>query len=428
MLSILLFLLACNSETGVEGEKDPSEGTTDTGTIDPTRYDSDHDGTADAYDCEPLNFKIHPNATEKCDGIDNNCDGDTDEGDWDGDGDGYDDLTACYLVGGDLDCNDANPDVHPGADDICDGIDNDCDAGTDEADLDVDGSPSCEDCDDGDPFTFPGAAEACDNLDNDCDGDIDEVWDFDGDGYSECGGDCDEDNPDINPSMGDICDGIDNDCSGRADDSWDTDGDGIAFCVGDCEEGDPAIFPGAPEICNGLDDDCDPVTDEDVDADGDGATICDGDCNDDEEDSFPANVESCDKKDNDCNGYFDEDPTCWSCTDNSGYRICTSTATWDDASQACEGMGGYLVIIDDQTEGDTLKTLVTTESWIGLSDVLVEGDWEWLNGDPLGAYDPWAPNEPDGDDAVNCVMVNSARLGMWGDERCSSRSSFICEM
>ncbi|HND00181.1 MAG TPA: putative metal-binding motif-containing protein, partial [Myxococcota bacterium] len=153
MLSILLFLLACQTETGVEGEKDPSEGTTDTGTIDPTRYDSDHDGTADAYDCEPLNFKIHPDATEKCDGIDNNCDGDVDEGDWDADDDGYDDLTACYLVGGDLDCNDANPAIHPDAEDSCDGIDNDCDAGTDEADLDADGSASCDDCDDTDPFT-----------------------------------------------------------------------------------------------------------------------------------------------------------------------------------------------------------------------------------------------------------------------------------
>ncbi|MEZ4739086.1 MAG: MopE-related protein [Flavobacteriales bacterium] len=79
---------------------------------------------------------------EICDGIDNDCDGDVDEDFiWytDADGDGFgDDATGVFNctappntvnVGGD--CDDSNPDVHPGANEICDGLDTNCDGITD---------------------------------------------------------------------------------------------------------------------------------------------------------------------------------------------------------------------------------------------------------------------------------------------------------
>ena len=69
----------------------------------------------------------------------------------------------------------------------------------------VSGTESCEggteiDCDDLDSSVYPGASELCDGRDNDCDGvtPVAEL-DLDGDGFSECEGYCDDGNSAINP-------------------------------------------------------------------------------------------------------------------------------------------------------------------------------------------------------------------------------------
>ncbi|TVQ95566.1 MAG: hypothetical protein EA398_17455 [Deltaproteobacteria bacterium] len=82
---------------------------------------------------------------EQCDGLDNDCNGIIDDGigvTWfrDADGDGYGDpdhtLVQCGqpvgYVDNDLDCNDDDPDIHPGAIELCDGQDNNCNGEIDE--------------------------------------------------------------------------------------------------------------------------------------------------------------------------------------------------------------------------------------------------------------------------------------------------------
>lgn len=57
----------------------------------------------------------------------------------------------------------------PGQERPYDGVDNDCDASTPDDDLDGDGIDAGEDCDDADPEVFPGAEDPCgDGIDRDC--------------------------------------------------------------------------------------------------------------------------------------------------------------------------------------------------------------------------------------------------------------------
>ncbi len=129
-------------------------------------------------DCDDTDPFVYPGAPESCDNsIDDDCDGQVNEGcpDCDVDDDGW--------ISGDCggnDCDDSRANVHPRATELCDGFDNDCDGTIDEGcntceDEDGDGYQafSCggSDCNDNNPLINPGADEVCDNgFDDDCDG------------------------------------------------------------------------------------------------------------------------------------------------------------------------------------------------------------------------------------------------------------------
>ncbi len=77
----------------------------------------------DNTDCDDGNAAVNPAATEVCNLIDDNCDGNIDEG-FDVDNDGY---TSCNG-----DCNDNDNTINPGATEICNGIDDNCNGLTDD--------------------------------------------------------------------------------------------------------------------------------------------------------------------------------------------------------------------------------------------------------------------------------------------------------
>jgi hypothetical protein len=293
--------------------------------------DADADGVPlCAGDCDDADPERLPGAEERCNGLDDDCDGETPSDELDLDQDG---ARLCDPV---PDCAEGDPDRFPGNSELCDGVDGDCDPGTwaggdegdgdgdgdlacadcadddptrDSLDADGDGVTSCDgDCDDGDPAFHPDAPDwAGDGADTNCDGPPGVDFDADTIASTESGGtDCDDEDPSIGPGWAEICDGVDQDCDGDVDEDFDLDGDGVATCAGDCDDADATVHLGAAELCDGLDGDCDGLVPADeVDADSDGFLAC-AECDDGDPGVSPAAVEVCDGDDEDCDGATDD--------------------------------------------------------------------------------------------------------------------------
>ncbi len=294
--------------------------------------------------------------TESCNFVDDDCDGQVDE-------DltppaNYEAFGVCQQPLGR--CEQGSWDIRPiealstyeVVEMTCDGLDNDCDGFTDESLA----QPSCElsqnfgPCAEGRLECLEGSRvcqaviqaqdELCDGVDNDCDGAVDEdlVLPL----YPEqrgvclgltsiCGGE--RGLQEVDPQRRleyeadeSSCDGLDNDCDGVIDENILSEPCQTSF-IGECAHGVSRCIEGElhcvanlaqDESCDGLDNDCDGAIDEALLIPRTALTlgVCEGRfqiCRDEEgwvEPSLPSLFEdeelSCDGFDNDCDGQVDE--------------------------------------------------------------------------------------------------------------------------
>lgn len=325
-------------------------------------FDSDVDGyTACSGDCDDTTPFINPDAKELCDGLDNDCDGVIDafyDVCWTGPFVSvFSSQSICskglaFCSGGiSGQCVGQRLPEH----EVCDGLDNDCNGLTDETSSGQCGTSNIGACHMGDLICTPEhdrvcinailpTSEVCNGSDDDCNGFIDDglfrrCSTVCGSGIEHCSSgvwvDCDAPTP-----VAELCDGIDNDCNGRVDEGCSCVADDVMLCrenvidratglptncgvgVSICDDmgswGPCYFLTTEPEKCDSVDNDCDGLIDGYAEQCGDASTAGVGECRMGSKmcdfgtwtqcaGSVVPIAEVCNHRDDDCDGLIDEE-------------------------------------------------------------------------------------------------------------------------
>ena len=91
--------------------------------------------------------------------------------------------------------------------------------------------------------------------------------------------------------------------------------------------------------------------------------------------------------------------------------------SWNDANKQAAAEDAYLVAINDAAEQKWLSEIFGPRPyWIGLTDLVKEGEWSWTSGEPI-TYTNWAPYEPMDTDRgeEDYVFMGHSPTGEWSD-------------
>ncbi|KAK3508581.1 hypothetical protein QTP70_034020 [Hemibagrus guttatus] len=123
------------------------------------------------------------------------------------------------------------------------------------------------------------------------------------------------------------------------------------------------------------------------------------------------------------------------------YYFSTDKLNWTQGRDLCVEKGGHLVIITNQPEQEFVASQIGETHWIGLNDLETEGEWMWVNNQPLkergvmfwyrspqgiSEHDNWKEEDPAGE---NCAALGDEEgfTNKWFDASCRKLKQFICE-
>ena len=121
------------------------------------------------------------------------------------------------------------------------------------------------------------------------------------------------------------------------------------------------------------------------------------------------------------------------------YHRFDNSMTWHDAKAHCESMDGYLSTITSQQEHDflynNLGSVSPNDCWLGGTDEMVEGEWNWINGENWD-YTLWKAGEPNncaGDEQYLMLLTpnswkvkHRANAGLWNDTATGNNGGCGC--
>ncbi|TNE43632.1 MAG: VWA domain-containing protein [Deltaproteobacteria bacterium] len=396
-----------------------------------------------------------PKQAETCNELDDDCDGQIDEnftnkGQTCSSGTGSCQRSGkyvCKLDGSGTQCSVNSGQPKP---ESCNNIDDDCDGNVDEGLT----RPCRTNCETGTETCSSGrwinctarkpTPEECNGLDDDCDGPIDEDWPKKSTACTVGKGECtrtgkwvcnsakDDVECSVKPGnpVAELCNGKDDDCDGSIDENWSKKGSSCTVGIGECTRTgkwvcngpgsgiECSVQPGAPkaETCNNKDDDCDGSIDENL------TQTCTTKCESGTETcnagtwinctARQPTPETCNGQDDDCDGSIDEDWATLNTPCTVGQGSCARTGVFicepDGAKVMCSeqpGQPGKEVCNgqDDDCNGqvDELWSKKGTPCTRGIGECISTGTW--------------VCNQAETD--VEC----SAKAGTPGVERCNGK-------
>ena len=107
------------------------------------------------------------------------------------------------------------------------------------------------------------------------------------------------------------------------------------------------------------------------------------------------------------------------------YLLSPTTLTWAQAQAYAMSLGGHLITINNAPEAAFLTAAYAhKEPWIGFTDQVVEGAWEWISAESV-TYTAWAPSEPNTSSYDHAYLLSA---GQWADSPATSLRYALIEL
>ncbi|XP_025099806.1 perlucin-like [Pomacea canaliculata] len=120
----------------------------------------------------------------------------------------------------------------------------------------------------------------------------------------------------------------------------------------------------------------------------------------------------------------------WTEFDHNCYNYVSTKATFPEAMGLCIREGYDLLEINSASEASFIQKFVkannSTSAWIGVNDLVVEGQWVSSSELTPLKYNNWGPNQPDNYENEEDCAEFYPNLD-WNDYSCRKRNDFICE-